>query len=155
MIKLFMTDVDGVLTDSGMYYSNSGEELKRFSTYDGMAIELLRLRGIKTAIITAEETEIVANRAQKVKFDYVFQGVQDKLSVAKRLCELEGFSLQDDTAYIGDDINDILLLENVKYKACPNNAIKSVKDIKGILNLETRGGHGAVREFVEILINGS
>jgi YrbI family 3-deoxy-D-manno-octulosonate 8-phosphate phosphatase len=155
MIKLFIMDVDGVLTDASMYYSNNGDELKRFSTYDGMAMEFLRQKGIKTAIITSENTKIVENRARKIKIDYLFQGVVDKLSVAKSLCKKEKISLQNDVAYIGDDVNDMQLLQEVKYKACPSNAMKDVKSIEGIFQLKAKGGDGVVREFVEILINSS
>lgn len=154
MIKLFAMDVDGVLTDAGMYYSSDGVELKKFSTYDGMAISLLRKMGIKTAIITSENTKIVEDRAKKMKVDYVFQGVEDKLSVARDLCKVENISL-DDMSYIGDDINDLELLQEVKHKACPKNAMRNIKSIKNIVRLETDGGFGAVREFVEVLISRS
>jgi YrbI family 3-deoxy-D-manno-octulosonate 8-phosphate phosphatase len=155
MIKLFIMDVDGVLTDASMYYSNNGDELKRFSTYDGMAMEFLRQKGIKTAIITSENTKIVENRAIKINIDYLFQGIDDKLTVAKNLCANEKISLQNDVAYIGDDVNDIELLQEVKYKACPRNAMRDVKCINGIVQLKAKGGDGAVREFVEYLINSS
>jgi len=154
VIKLFAMDVDGVLTDAGMYYSSDGVELKKFSTYDGMAISLLRKMGIKTAIITSENTKIVEDRAKKMKVDYVFQGVEDKLSVARDLCKVENISL-DDMSYIGDDINDLELLQEVKHKACPKNAMRNIKSIKNIVRLETDGGFGAVREFVEVLISRS
>ena len=132
IVKLFLMDVDGVLTDSGMYYSENGDELKRFSTYDGMALEILRNKGIKTAIITAENTKIVENRAKKINVDYVFQGIKNKLTTAKELCIQEGLSLENEVAYIGDDINDIELLNYVKYKACPANAMTIVKEIDGM-----------------------
>ena len=84
MIKLFISDVDGVLTDGSMYYTETGDEMKRFNTYDGMAFMLLKERGIKTAIITSEKTRIVANRAKKLNIDFVVQGVygMNKLNVA-------------------------------------------------------------------------
>jgi YrbI family 3-deoxy-D-manno-octulosonate 8-phosphate phosphatase len=152
VLKLFIMDVDGVLTDAGMYYSQNGDELKKFSTYDGMAMEFLRDKGIKTAIITAETSKIVENRAKKIKIDYVFQGVKDKLSVAKNLCNQEKISIENEVSYIGDDINDADLLDIVKYKACPSNAMKIVKEISGIDFLSKAGGNGAVREYVELLI---
>ena len=76
-IKLFLSDVDGVLTDGSMYYSEMGDEMKRFHTYDGMAFELIRKAGIKTGIITSEKTKIVEKRAQKLKLDYLYQGKKD------------------------------------------------------------------------------
>ena len=78
MIKLFISDVDGVLTDGSMYYSENGDEMKRFSTYDGMAFEMLRNKGIKTAIITSENTKIVSNRSKKMKIDFLYQGEKEE-----------------------------------------------------------------------------
>jgi len=153
VLKLFIMDVDGVLTDSGMYYSESGDELKRFSTYDGKAMEILRDNGVKTAIITAEITNLVKKRANKISVDFLFQGVENKLAIAKEICTKEGISLEDEVSYIGDDINDFELLDFVKYKACPANSMKKIKAIEGIVLLSKKGGDGAVREFVELLIN--
>jgi 3-deoxy-D-manno-octulosonate 8-phosphate phosphatase (KDO 8-P phosphatase) len=152
-IKLFITDVDGVMTDAGMYYTESGDEFKKFNTHDGMAFELLRKAGIKTAIITTENTKIVERRAQKLKADYLFQGKREggKLEAAIEICALENITLNE-VAYIGDDINCIDLLMNAGIAACPANAVKKVKDLAGIMHLQTRGGDGAVREFVELLL---
>jgi len=149
-IKLFLTDVDGVLTDSGMYYSETGDECKKFNTRDGMAFELLREAGIKTGIITTENTKIVGNRAKKLNADYLVQGRNPggKLASAKEICMKEGISL-DEVAYIGDDVNCYDLLEAVGLKACPADACEKVKHISGINILAKKGGEGAVREFVE------
>ncbi|MBP9213556.1 MAG: HAD hydrolase family protein [Chitinophagaceae bacterium] len=153
-IKLFLSDVDGVMTDAGMYYTESGDEFKKFNTHDGMAFQLLREAGIKTGIITTENTKIVERRAAKLKVDYLYQGkgFGNKLQAAKEICEKENITLQE-VAYIGDDINCIELLQSVGIAACPNNAVKSVKQIKGIIHLEKSGGDGAVREFVEMLLS--
>lgn len=152
-IKLFLTDVDGVLTDGSMYYTESGDELKRFHTYDGMAFELLRKAGIKTGIITSENTQIVARRAAKIKADYLFQGKRDggKLAAAEQICAEMGITLEE-VAYIGDDINCLELLKAVGLPACPANARAAVKKLPNILVLETKGGDGAVREFVERIL---
>jgi N-acylneuraminate cytidylyltransferase len=152
-IKLFLTDVDGVLTDGGMYYSESGDELKKFNTRDGMAFELLRKAGIKTGIITSENTKIVENRARKLKVDYLYQGQFEggKLAVAKTICEKERITL-DEVAYIGDDINCYELLEAVGLKACSANAVERIKNIPNIICLNKKGGEGAVRELVESLL---
>ena len=107
-IRLFATDVDGVLTDAGMYYSESGDEWKKFNTHDGMGIKLLQKAGILTAIITQESTKIVMRRAQKLTIPEVHQGVYDKLAVLKELITRHGFSM-DQVAYIGDDVNDLIL----------------------------------------------
>ena len=150
-IKLFMMDVDGVLTDAGMYYAQDGNEFKKFSTYDGKAVELLKKAGIKTAIITSENTKIVENRANKLKIDYLYQGVEDKVAVAREICRLEGIKL-DQCAYIGDDINDIELLKIVGFASCPKNARRQVKNINNIIGLDSYGGDGAVRDFVDIIL---
>lgn len=149
-IKLFATDVDGVLTDAGMYYSESGDELKKFNTHDGKALELMRARGIKTAIITSEQTQMVARRGAKLKVDYVYQGLQHlgKLGAIQEMCQKEGFQL-DEVAYIGDDINCKEALENVGFAACPANALSDVKAVPNIIYLEKKGGEGVIREFYE------
>ncbi|MCR6722483.1 MAG: N-acylneuraminate cytidylyltransferase [Chitinophagaceae bacterium] len=153
-IKLFVSDVDGVLTDAGMYYSESGDEMKKFNTHDGMGFQLLRNAGIKTGIVTTENTQIVERRAKKLKIDYLFQGkgFGGKLEVIKEMCSLENIQLNN-VAYIGDDLNCLEALNAVGVKACPANAVDRVKDIPGIVHLTRRGGEGAVREFVDLLLN--
>ena len=152
-IKVFLSDVDGTLTDAGMYYSELGDELKKFSTKDGKGFELLRERGIKTGIITSELTRIVTERAKKLKIDYLYQGVehQEKLDVVKEICRTEKIDLTE-VAYIGDDLNCIDLLKEVGFAACPSDAVNKVKSIPGIRVLNAKGGHGAVREFIETII---
>lgn len=153
-IKVFLSDVDGTLTDSGMYYSESGEELKKFNTRDGKGFELLKKAGIKVGIITSEDTSIVEKRAKKLKLDYLFQGLEHKgkLNVALEICKNERISLEE-IAYIGDDINCIELLERVGLAACPSDSISSVKKISNINIMIKKGGEGAVREFSEIILS--
>jgi N-acylneuraminate cytidylyltransferase len=152
-IKLFLSDVDGVLTDGGMFYSENGDELKKFNTRDGMAFQLLREAGIKTGIITSENTRIVENRGKKLKIDYLSQGKRNggKLLTAIDICKKEGVSL-DEVAYIGDDINCFDLLSAVGFAACPSDAMHKIKEIPDIFVLQKKGGEGAVREFVELLL---
>lgn len=152
-IKLFMSDVDGTLTDAGMYYDQRGNELKRFNTHDGKAFELLRLKGIKTGIITSENTEIVSKRANKLKVDFLIQGAANrgKLDAIKEICAKENINLEN-VAYIGDDINCKDLLENVEISACPSNSMEEIKNIPGIFHLKKSGGDGAVREFANIIL---
>jgi YrbI family 3-deoxy-D-manno-octulosonate 8-phosphate phosphatase len=150
-VKLFATDVDGTMTDACMYYAENGLELKKFNFRDGMGFKLLREAGIKTAIITSENTSIVKKRADKLKVDYLSMGTWTKLDFVKNICKELNITL-DEVAYIGDDINDIELLSAVKYKACPNDAVKKIKEIEGIKILEHKGGDGAVREFIEIIL---
>jgi len=152
-VKIFATDVDGVLTDAGMYYDNNGNELKRFNTHDGMAFNILKERGIITAMLTSENTNIVKLRANKLQVDYLFQGVKgsEKLEALNKICVEKNMSLSE-VAYIGDDINDYNVLSSVGFPACPKNAIANIKSIKGITHLSKSGGDGAVREFVELLL---
>ena len=152
-VKMFATDVDGVLTDAGMYYDNNGNELKKFNTHDGMAFNILKERGIITAMLTSEKTNIVKLRANKLQVDYLFQGVKgsEKLEALNKICVEKNMSLSE-VAYIGDDINDYNVLSSVGFPACPKNAIADIKNIKGITHLSKSGGDGAVREFVELLL---
>lgn len=150
-IKLFATDVDGVLTDSGMYYSENGDELKKFNTRDGKGIELLRKKDIKTAIITSEKTELVAQRAKKMQVDFLFQGEKNKLQKILDICKVENIDISN-VAYIGDDLNDSELLNKVGFSACPVDAVDENK-----INVDyvctRKGGEGCVREFVELILN--
>lgn len=152
-VKLFLSDVDGTLTDAGMYYGQNGDELKKFDTHDGKGFELLRNANIKIGLITSEKTEIVSNRAKKLKVDYLFQGVenQGKLDVVKEICIKEGIDL-DNVAYIGDDINCLELLKNVGFAACPNNALDIVKNESNVIKMTKNGGDGVVREFINKIL---
>jgi N-acylneuraminate cytidylyltransferase len=152
-IKLFLSDVDGVLTDAGMYYSEFGDELKKFNTRDGMGFRLLKEKGIKTGVITSEDTKMVERRCQKLKIDYLYQGqfFGNKLNVAKEICLKENIDLSE-TAYIGDDINCFDLLSSVGFAACPADAVEKIKNIHAITILQKKGGEGVVREFVDKII---
>ena len=149
-IKLFISDIDGTLTDGGMYYSENGDELKKFNTRDGMGFGLLRQAGIKTAIITSENCKLNQCRAEKLRVDYLIQGKQEggKLVAAQSICKELGISIQE-TAYIGDDINCINLLSAVGIAACPTDANDRVKAISGIMIMDKKGGEGCVREFID------
>lgn len=152
-IKLFLADVDGTLTDAGMYYSENGNELKKFNTRDGLGFRLLKEAGIKTGIITSENTKIVESRAKKLNIDYLYQGQLDggKLNIAKVICKKENISL-DEVAYIGDDVNCIDLLSAVGFAACPADAHSQVKAIPGIDQMQLNGGEGCVREWIDMIL---
>ena len=150
-IKIFLSDVDGVMTDGGMYYTDSGEEFKKFCTYDGMGMQILQKSGIKVGIITSEDKDINRKRAQKLGLDFDFHGAKNKLQIVKNLCVKENIKLNE-VAYIGDDINCFELLSNVGYAACPNNAVKKIKSIPNILQLTKNGGDGVVREFIDLIM---
>lgn len=151
-IKLFLSDIDGTLTDGGMYYSENGDELKKFNTRDGMGLTMLREKGIKVGIITSEDRELNQRRANKLKLDFFYQGKSNggKLSVAQDICKKMGISMQE-IAYIGDDVNCIELLSSVGMAACPADADERVKAIPGIHIMTKKGGEGCVREFCNLV----
>ena len=151
-IKLVLTDIDGVWTDGGMYYDQTGNEWKKFNTYDSTGVLWCRMSGIPVGILTGEQTEVVSRRAAKLKVDYLFQGVTDKLRVARKLCEELGISLQE-VAYLGDDLNDMELLQAVGLSACPASAPEYVKSLCDH-TLTRNVGEGVFREFVERFVVG-
>ncbi len=151
-IKVFLSDVDGVLTDGSMYYTESGDELKKFCVYDGMGFQLLQKTGVKVGILTTEDMQLNRRRAKKLGLDFDFHGAKDKLSIAQNLCDELGITLNE-MAYIGDDVNCFELLSNVGIAACPENAVAKIKAIEGIIHLQKKGGDGAVREFIELMMN--
>jgi len=150
-IRLFLTDVDGVLTDAGMYYSEKGDELKKFNTRDGKGLELLRNNGIEVGIITSEDTQIVSDRARKLKVDILHQGIKNKGKVLTNILNELNLSEQQ-VAYIGDDINDLSILDRVGFSAAPANAIDQVKQRVEYI-CQKNGGEGCVREIAELILN--
>lgn len=148
--KLVITDIDGVWTDGGMYYDEIGNEWKKFNTSDSAGVLFLKYLKIPIAIITGENTEIVRRRATKLDINYLYLGAKDKVAIAQKLCKELNITLSE-VAFIGDDINDILLLKKVGLSAAPSNAPKYVKELVD-LALKTKGGDGAFREFVEVII---
>lgn len=150
-IKFVLTDVDGVLTDTGVYYSDKGEELKRFSIRDGMGVELLRTKAnIETGIITGENSAIVTKRAEKLKIENVILGCKDKKAALIDLMEKLNLEAKQ-IAYIGDDVNDIEIMNAVGLSACPDDAIPKIKKIADFI-CNSKGGYGAFREFADFII---
>ena len=160
MVKLFLTDVDGCLTDGGMYYTAEGDVMKRFCVYDGMGMVRLQQAGIPCGILTSENSPIVKARADKLQLKYLYLGVGNrdhagcltKLEAAKRICEKEGITFAE-VCYVGDDVNDVELLSAVGCPCCPPNARPEVKAVEGIRVLKTRGGEGAIREIADELLS--
>lgn len=151
-IKMFLSDCDGCLTDGGMYYSEQGDELKKFNTRDGMGFTLLHQKGIITGIITSESVELNRRRAEKLKLDILEMGCKDKLTKVKELCKQ--YHIQpENVAYVGDDINDIEVIQWVGYGCCPADAMPQIKKAAKYV-AEAQGGKGVIREIVErIVIN--
>ncbi len=150
-IKLLATDIDGVLTDSGMYYSEDGNELKKFSTRDGMGIDMLKKMGIKTALITYENKQLNANRAKKLNIDFLYQGAKNKVEVIKELTEKLNITV-DEIAYVGDDVNDTEVLKIAGFSACPSDAVEENKNIVDFI-CANKGGGGCVREVCDMIMN--
>lgn len=151
-IKMFLTDCDGCLTDGGMYYSEKGDELKKFNARDGMGFALLRQKGIITGIVTGESVDLNRRRAEKLKLDILEAGCKDKLSAIKRICEERGIALEN-VCYIGDDINDIDTIKAVGYGCCPANAMPEVMSAAKYVS-KAKGGEGVIREVVEQVMEG-
>lgn len=153
-VRLVLTDSDGVLTDTGVYYSERGEELKRFSIRDGMGVERLRQAGIETGIVTGELSPSVVRRAEKLALPTVLLGVKDKLGAVRGLCAERGLGL-DEVAYIGDDVNDLAVLAEVSRRgltASPSDGLPSVRAVVTHV-CAAPGGHGAFREFAEWILS--
>ena len=152
-IRLFLTDVDGTLTDGGMYYGSDGTEFKKFNTRDGMGLQMLQRTGVKVGIVTSENTPINVNRARKLGLDYLKQSARDggKLAAVQEICIEMGISLQQ-VAYVGDDVNCYDLLAAVGWAACPADACEKVRNIPGIHILTRRGGDACVREWIDMIL---
>jgi len=149
-IKVVLTDVDGVLTDGGMYYSNKGDIMKKFHARDGMGVTLLRKKGIDTIIVTKEKTEIVKQWSKKMKIRELFDGIKDKETILDKVCKKYKLTANQ-VAYIGDDVNDIGLLQIVGFSASPKDAMPMVKRICNY-TCKTEGGKGAFRELAELIL---
>ncbi|HLZ26933.1 MAG TPA: HAD hydrolase family protein [Chloroflexota bacterium] len=149
-MRLLCVDVDGVLTDAGMYYGADGEVLKKFNTRDGMGLARVREAGIAVALISGEDSAIAHARAAKLKIDDVFSGVADKRVVIDRLCARKHLELGE-VAFIGDDLNDLGALECVGLACAVADAAEPVKAVAHYVT-QRRGGDGAVREVCEFLI---
>lgn len=147
--KLIITDIDGVWTDGGMYYDQSGNEWKKFNTSDSVGVLICKKLNIKTAIITGEKTDIVKRRAQKLNVDYLFDGAKDKVKITQDLILELNINLSE-VAFIGDDINDINILKLVGISGTPANGIDYIKSFVNIIT-QKKGGDGAFREFVETI----
>lgn len=152
-IRLVLTDIDGVLTDAGVYYSERGEELRRFSLRDGMGVERLRDAGIATGFLSREDSGIVRARAQKLRIPHVFLGVRDKLGHLAEIMRASGLA-PDELAFIGDDVNDLPLLRELAgtgLTGAPADAIDEVLEAVHHVSANL-GGHGAFRHFADAIL---
>lgn len=149
-VRLVCSDVDGVLTDGGMYYSNQGEELKKFNTRDGMAVAMLKAAGIEVILGTGENTGILSQRANKLNIEEIYQGINNKLTIVESLASKRGYTAEH-LAFIEDDIND---LEAIRFCGFGGTVADGIDLIKSNVDFicEKNGGEGAFREFAEIIL---
>lgn len=147
-IKFLVLDVDGTLTDGGIYISESGEEMKKFNTKDGRGIIELMKTGVEVGFISAAvSSKIVKQRASMLKVKYFYAGNADKVEILNQWIDELDISLKE-VAFIGDDVNDAKVMEVVGLSAAPSDALGEVKNIANII-LEKKGGQGCVREFID------
>ncbi len=150
-IKLLITDCDGVLTDTGVYYSANGEELKRFSIRDGMGVERLRkFASVETAVMTGENSMLVRRRAEKLKIKDIYLGIKFKDELFYIILDKKNLKAEE-VAYIGDDTNDLPVMKLAGLTATPADATIFAKEIADFI-VESKGGHGAFRDFAELII---
>jgi len=148
-IKLVLSDVDGVLTDGGMYYSKQGEIMKKFNTRDGMAIALLQ-KNIPTILISKENSQTVMARAKKIRVSEVLLNIENKELLLPKLCKKYNVEYSE-IAYIGDDVNDYEIMKNVGLSVTPNDGIEKIKKISDYI-CKKNGGEGAFREMVDLIL---
>ena len=149
-VGMVIMDVDGVLTDAGMYYAESGDEWKKFNTRDGHGITLLHQAGIKTALVTRERTAIVARRALKLGIAEVHQGILDKLPVVRALLEKHGVA-REEACYIGDDLGDLGVMRFIGLAVAVGDALPAIKEVAHLVTRK-KGGEGAVREVCDLIL---
>ena len=149
-LLVVITDVDGVLTDGGLYYTSEGLVMKKFNVKDGMGMRLLKELGVKNAIITTDTSELIKIRGERLKVDYLFLGIWDKETKLHEICSLENIPPKN-VAFIGDDVNDIGIINNAGFSACPSDAVEEIKDIVDLV-LTKKGGDGVFRELVDLII---
>jgi 3-deoxy-D-manno-octulosonate 8-phosphate phosphatase (KDO 8-P phosphatase) len=152
-IRLVLTDNDGVLTDTGVYYGEAGEMMRRYSIRDGMGVERLRAAGIETAIITGEMFENVRRRAEKLKMRWLYLGVNNKAMKLEEILK-ETSLTPENIAFIGDDVNDfelMQLLNATSVTAAPGDAVPEIRRLASV-KCKARGGNGAFREFAEWIL---
>ena len=148
-IKIVLTDVDGVLTDGGMYYSNKGDVLKKFHARDGMGVTLLKRNGIPTVIVTKEKTMMVKQWAKKMKIEKLYDGVIKKENILDKVCKRFEVS-PENIAYIGDDVNDLGLMKKIGFSVVPQDGIKKAIQIADY-RCKLNGGEGVLREVADLI----
>ncbi|MCR5226144.1 MAG: HAD hydrolase family protein [Eubacterium sp.] len=147
MLRYLIIDVDGTLTDGGIYYDTQGNEVKKFCTKDGTGLSIARAAGIKLVIMTGRECEATRKRMEELHVDFLYQGIKDKFSFLKSWI-LENDVKKEELGYIGDDINDLAPMKLCDFIGCPADACEEVKMVSNYVST-INGGHGAVRNVIE------
>jgi 3-deoxy-D-manno-octulosonate 8-phosphate phosphatase (KDO 8-P phosphatase) len=147
-IRMLVVDIDGVMTDGGMYYTESGDEFKKFDTKDGLAIKRVTKKGFPMGIISSGfNVGLIRKRAEILGIQRVHAGVEPKLGILEKWCAEMGITLAQ-VAYIGDDLNDQAVIQSVGFSACPVDATEAIKQLVHVV-LTKKGGKSCVREFIE------
>ena len=149
-LQLLLLDVDGVLSDGSLIYTENGIEGKTFNTKDGLGIKLVQRCGIEVGLITARTSQLVQRRAEELGMSYIMQGIGNKLETFKEILKQSALKPYQ-ICYMGDDWIDLALLSRVGFAACPSNGVPEVRDICHFISTY-RGGDGAVREVCDIII---
>lgn len=152
-IKHIVMDVDGTLTDSGVYYDNNGNELKKFSTKDGTGFVAARYNGLKLIIITGRECAATTRRMEELGANFIFQNVRDKRECLNAYMKENNID-REEIAYIGDDLNDLECMELCGFIGCPADSCSEVLDVANYIS-NICGGHGAVRDVIEHILRES
>ena len=149
-IKLLSCDIDGVLTDGGLYYANDGSRFARFHVLDGMGLKLLQATGVQIAFITQSKTKYIETRARDLGVDYCHLGIEDKAQTMKAILQDLPFGMES-VAHIADDVNDISLLQAVGFTFTVPGGVPSVQELADYVT-KANGGNGAVRELCDVII---
>lgn len=149
-LKYLVIDVDGTMTDAGIYYDENGNELKKFCTKDAAGFFAAKAVGIKIMILTGRECAATTRRMKEMKVDYLFQNVRDKVGFLQQFIQ-DNHICKDEIGYIGDDLNDLEPMKLTGFVGCPSDSCMEIKAIADYV-CKARGGHGAVREVIEHLL---
>jgi 3-deoxy-D-manno-octulosonate 8-phosphate phosphatase (KDO 8-P phosphatase) len=148
-IKIVLTDVDGVLTDGGLYYSSEGQVMKKFNVKDGMGCVLLKKSGLQTGLISSDSAPLIGTRGERLKMDYIHFDVRDKVAVLDEICAKNNITYEN-IAFIGDDVNDLDILKVVGFSAAPNDSVEEILEVVNFI-CKKKGGDGAYREYADLI----
>jgi len=149
-VKLLSLDVDGILTDGGLYYTETGDELRKFNVKDGMGMKRAREAGVELCIISASTTNAIQERGKRLGISHVYTGAKNKIEILQKICDELEISLND-VAHMGDDLNDIVIMEKIGTPITVSDAVEEVK-ANTVYITQKAGGAGAVREICDLLV---